>query len=340
MAQLANTFDRYDLAANGDDIREQLSDVISNISPTDFPFMKMLGSGNTADSDKAEWLEDSYEDPNTNNAHVDGDEFEAEASNDTSRMSNYHQISKKQLLVSRRADKLKKAGRKRELAYQLSKKGYELKRDMESILTGNQAALPGSDTVAPRTATLGAWLRTNTDRGALGADPTLSSTTYGFPNAAATDGTVRALSETAILDTIQNCYREGGKPECIMVGVETKRRISNYLFGSDSRVATQYQDFGKNPSGGVTSVGAVDFYVSDYGKFEIMPNRFSRERDVWILDKERWDVSFIDKFLIEELDQSGDARKRHIISDYGLICRSENASGVVADIDSTAAMVA
>lgn len=340
MAQLANTFDRYDLAVNGDDVREQLSDLITNISPTDFPFMDMLGQGETSKSDLCEWLEDSYAAPNGSNAHIDGDEFSADALNDTERMQNYHQILKQQILVTRRANKLTKAGRKKELAYQLTKVGYEQKRDKETILTGNQAALAGNSTTAPLTATLGAWLRTNTDRDAGGSDPTLSNTTYGFPNAAAGDGTVRAVTQTLFLDGVQNCFREGGEPSCIMVGVEVKRRFSNYLFSSDSRVATQYQDFGTNPRGGVTSVGAVDYWVTDYGRFEIVPNRFSRERDVWILDKKSWDISYIDKYLIEELDQSGDAQKRHIITDCALMCRNQNANAVIADVNSAVAITA
>ncbi len=338
MAQLANTFDRYDLATSGDNVREQLSDVISNISPTNFPFMDMLGSGETSSSNLCEWLEDSYEDPNANNAHIDGDEFSAEPSNPAERMSNYHQISKKQLLVSRRANKLTKAGRKKELAYQLTKKGKELSRDMETILTGNQAALPGDGATPPRTGTLGSWIRTNSNRGTGGADPTLSSTTYGFPNAAATDGTVRALTETAMLDAIRLCYDEGGEPSLIMPGTRMKQRLSNYLFSDTARVATQYQDQGSSPRQGVKTVGAVDYYVSDYGTFEIIPNRFSRERDLWILDRETWDISYIDKYLIEELDQSGDAQKRHIISDYALMARNQNANAVIADLDETLAV--
>lgn len=339
MTQLAETHDRYDLSTTGDNVREQLGDVIYNISPTETPFQTMCSKGNSS-TDYKEWLIDSLADADNTNAHIDGDQFAGEAINGAERLGNYHQISKKQIIISRRAEKLTKAGRKSEMSYQIAKKGKELKRDQEAILTSNQAAVAGNSTTAPKTAGLPAWLKTNTSRGATGTDPTLSSTTYGYPNAAAGDGTDRALSEATLLSIIKACYVSGGNPNCIMVGPTVKQRISNYLFSSTARVATQYQEQGAKPRGGITTAGAVDYYVSDFGTLEIIPNRFQREDDVFVLDKSMWELTFIDKFKVEEIAQIGDAKRRHILSDYALISHQEAASGVVADIDETTAMVA
>ena len=339
MAQFTDTHDRYDLSTTGDNVRESLADVIYNISPTETPFVSNAGRGKSS-SDYKEWLVDSLAAVDTSNAFVDGDEFVADSLNAAERLGNYHQISKKQIVVSRRANKLTKAGRKAEISYQLSKVGDELKRDIEAIAMGNQAAVAGSAGVAPLTASLGAWIKTNSFRGATGTDPTLSSTTYGYPDAAAGAGTNTALSEANLLGIIKDCYLEGGNPSVVMMHPTVKQLFSNYMFGSSARIATPYQDHGKNPRGGVTAVGAVDVYVSDFGTLDVVPNRFQGTDEVWLLDMEYWDLSYIDSFLVEEISKTGDATKRHIISDWSICSKNEAASGVVADVDSTTAMVA
>lgn len=339
MAQPANTHDRYDLAANGDDVREQLMDVIYNISPTETPFMSNAGRDNST-SDLAEWPIDSLADPDNTNAHIDGDDFAGEALDDAERIGNYHQISKKQIVVTRRANKVRKAGRKSELAYQIAKKGKELKRDCETILLNNQVAAAGNSTTAPTTAGLPAWLKTNSDRGVGGADPVLSNTTYGQPTTAAVDGTLRALSEATMLGVIGDVYVEGGDPSVIMVHPLLKQKMSQYMFGTSARIATPYQDHGANKKSGVTAIGAVDVYVSDFGVLDIVPNRFQRERDLFILDMEYFAVTYLDGFKTEVIAKTGDSEKRHILVDYALCSKNEAASGVVADIDHTIAMVA
>lgn len=335
MTQFANTFDRYDLDTNGDDVREDLSNIIYNISPTETPFMSNAGRG-SATSDLTEWLIDELADPDTANAQIDGDEFTGAASNDASRLGNYCQISWKDMTISRRANKAMKAGRKSEVAYQLAKKGKELKRDCESILLNNQAASAGNSTTAPTLAGLPAWLTTNVDRGATGASGALSNTTYGQPTTAATDGTLRALSEATMLGVIGDIYVEGGDPGVIMMHPLIKQRFSQYMFGTSARIATPYQDHGAGKRSGVTAIGAVDVYVSDFGVLDVVPNRFQRSRDVFILDMEYWSVNYFDGFQTQVIAKTGDAEKRRVLVDYTLCSKNEAASGVIADIDNVA----
>lgn len=332
-----SNFDRYDLATDGDNVREQLTDIIYNISPTETPFVSNIGRGSSTNTLK-EWLIDSLADVDTNNAAIDGADFGSDSSDPAERLGNYHQISIKYLAVSRRANIVNKAGRKSELAYQIAKKGKELRRDVEAIATRNQAALVGNSTTASRTGTLGAWIKTNTDRGATGADPALSNSTYGQPTTAATDGTQRALTEDALLGIIKDCYVAGGTPNMIMVGPTMKQQISKYMYGGSARIATQYQDQGRTPRGGVRVVGAVDVYVSDFSVLDIVPNRFQRERDVWVLDTEFWAITYLDGYKTETIAKIGDAERRHILVDWAVESKNEAASGVVADIDETAPM--
>lgn len=348
MALPDQILNRHGLDDTGDNVREDFTDIIYNISPTERPFHMNAGREG-ATSDFHEWLIDKLADAVDDNAHVDGDDFVAEggagqvgsgsagvAINGGDRLGNYEQISRKDIVVSRRANIVQKAGRRSELNYQLAKAGRELQRDCETAALANQIAVQGSNTVAPRTAGAPAWIRSNTDRGAGGADPTLSNTTFGFPNAGATDGTLRALSEATILSVIGNQYVAGGDPDMIMMEPLIKQRFSQYMFSTGARIATQYQDQGKNPRAGVTAVGAVDVYVSDFGVLDIVPNRFQRQRDVFILESEMWSIAYLDGYHIERIGKTGDSEKRVLIVDWGVVSHNEEANGIVADIDNVA----
>lgn len=332
-------FDRYDLATSGDNVRESLTDVIYNISPTEVPFQANIGRGSTANT-LHEWQIDELAAVNTSNAAIDGADFGSDGSDEAQRIGVYMQISIKYLAVSRRANIVNKAGRKSELAYQIAKKGKELRRDVEAMACLNNATVAGNSSTASETAGLGAWLKTNTNRGATGADPALSNTTYGEPTTAASDGTVRALSEATLLSILKDCYVQGGNPNMVMVGPTVKQRFSTYMFGSSARIATQYQDQGASRRSGVSVVGAVDVYVSDFTVLDIVPNRFQRERDVWVLDTEYWEIVYLDGYKTETIAKIGDAERRHILVDWGLKSNNEAASGVVADINEATAMVA
>jgi hypothetical protein len=208
MAQPAETLDRYDLATKGDNAREQLADRIYDTSPTQTPFLTSIGRGSNS-NDYFTWQQDKLAAVDVDNAHIDGDDFQGEAIEAATRIGNYNQILRKEVTVSRRADIVRKAGRQRELARQVMRKAREIKRDQEAIYLNNQAANPGNSTTAPRTAGAGAWYKTNVSRGATGASAPLSDGTHGYPNAVANDGTLRALSETAMLDVCQSSYIAG-----------------------------------------------------------------------------------------------------------------------------------
>ena len=353
MAQSTNTLDRYDLATNGDNAREDLRNIISDISPTDTPFQSSIGR-DKATNTLTEWLMDSLASASSSNAHIDGDEFSGDALTTPARLSNYCQISRKDLVTSRRANIVNKAGRKQEMAYQLAKAGKEIKRDVESVLLSNQVGAAGSSSSAGTTAGLPAWIGVavssevdsgNTDRGSGGADPALSSTNDGYPGTAATDGTARALTEDGLLGVIKSCYINGSSPNVIMMGPTVKQLFSKYMFSSSSRIATPYQDFGKNTRDGVGVVGAVDVYVSDFGVLDVVPNRFQRQvssdyTDVFVLDTEYAKVAYLDDYRTDVIAKVGDAERRMLLVDYALVIDNPGAHGIFADVNDDTAMTA
>lgn len=343
----------------GNKAREDLGDIIYNISPTETPFTMLVGRTD-ADSDAHEWVTDSLAAARSDNKHVDGDDFSAEgdtaqagsgfdgvAISAGSRIGNHCQISRKDIVVSRRANLVKKAGRKDELGYQIAKAGRELKRDIEASLVANNNAVQGTTSVAGQSASYLAWMRNNSSRfnttaGTDGADP--AALVAGFPTGtAATDASlVRPLSETDILDVIADSYIEGGDIDTMLLHPTLKQKWSQYMFSPDTtnagRIATQYQDQGKSPAKGATALGAVDVYVSDFGVIDVIPDRFMRTRDVIIMEAAMWAIAYLDPYQQFDVAKTGDSEKRVLLVDWTLEARNPDSSGIVADVDNAAAM--
>jgi len=246
MAIVTNTFTKYSAVG----IREDLANVIFNISPQTTPFVSNMTKRRKVTNTFFEWQTDSLA-AAAANAQIDGDDLSSyTAVTATSRLGNYTQIMRKDFIIADNlGGALDLAGRRSEIAYQLAKKGDELKRDMEFNLCGvNQAAVAGNNTTARKTASLSAFIKTNTSRGTGGADPTVSS---GVVNAAATDGTQRAITETLLKTVLQSVWSEGGEPKMAMVGPHVKTVISGFA----GIAAQRYMAPSDSPT---TIIGAAD----------------------------------------------------------------------------------
>ena len=326
MSQTVNTFDTF--GAKG--IRESLSNVIYNISPEETPFMSNIGRENVKNT-FFEWQTDALAAASTTNAQIEGDDVSSyDSTTATVRVGNYTQVSRKTLILSGTLESVDKAGRRSELAYQLAKRSAELKRDMESIMLTNQAATGGSagvSTALRKTGSLLAFIKSNTDKGTTGADP--SYTTQ--PNATRTDATdanLRTFSETILKSVIQKVWAAGGTPKILMVGPVNKQRVSGF-----AGIAELRRDVAGNKPGVI--IGAADVYVSDFGAVSVVPNRFQRERDAFVLDPEYASVAFLRPFQTVELAKTGDAEKRMILVEWGLKVNTEAAHGLAADLTTT-----
>jgi hypothetical protein len=311
MAQPTNTFDTYDAVG----IREDLQDVIYSISPTETPFMSSAAREQVKNT-LHEWQTDSLAAAVTNNAVIEGDEATLDASSATTRLGNYTQIMDKTVVITGTQEAVDKAGRASELAYQIAKKSKELKRDIESTLLTNQARVAGNASTARKFGSIGSWVATNDDLGASGASPT------GDGTDARTDGTQRALTEASLKSVIKNVWNAGGNPSIIMVGPFNKQKISGFTGGSTRFDASEDK----------TLYTSIDVYSSDFGDLEVVPNRFSRDRDAWVLDMDYWSVGFLRDFTMHELSKTGDSEKRQLLVELSLISRNEAASGLVADL--------
>lgn len=303
-------------------LREDLTDVIYDISPTDTPIMSSIGKGK-ATAVYHEWQTDSLAAATTGNAAVEGATATEASLSPTTRLGNYTQIVQKTVMISGTLEAVDKAGRKSEKAYQLAKASAEIKRDIEATITANQARSAGDGSTARTMASLLSWIKTNTnkrDSTTTGTDPTtIGESTRG-------DGTTRTFTETLLKDVVQKVFTSGGTPTLLVVPPAGKQKVSEFTGIAQHRINTQ-------GTGKVTILAGADLYQSDFGVLQVVPDRFMRTRDALVLDPEYAAMAFLRPFQTNELAKVGDAEKTQIIAELTLEVRNEAAHGGVFDLD-------
>lgn len=316
MTIIANTFTSFD--AKG--IREELANVISNIAPEETPFTSNVGSENVSNT-FFEWQVDDLAAVDVTPV-IDGDDVASfDATTATVRVGNYTQIRRRSMIIADNLGFQDLAGRNDEVAFNLAKRGKEIKRDLETIYTGNTARSAGSASAGRVTAGLGAWIATNVNKAGDGTNPTAVD-----GSDARNDGTQRDFTEAMLKDVMQKAYTEGGNPSVLMVGPYNKTVVSGFA----GIAAQRYQAPTDGPT---TIIGAADVYLSDFGALTVVPNRFSRERDAWCLDTEYASVATLRPIQAVDLAKTGDAEKKMLICETGLKVSNEKAHGLIADLN-------
>ncbi|VIO77375.1 DUF5309 domain-containing protein [Bradyrhizobium ivorense] len=316
MALPTNTVTTYQAIGN----REDLSDMIYRIDPTDTPFMSGVDK-EKASAVNHEWQTQALAPASNANAQLEGDDPTANALVPTVRLGNLCQISYKMAQVSGTQQAVDHAGRDNELAYQEMLRGLELKRDIETILVGsNQAKLAGATTTPRKTASVLSWIVSNTSKGTAGgaADPAAADGT-----GTRTDGTQLAFTEVRLKTVLSSIWTNGGKPGTIMTGAFNKQVFSTFTGRSTAIEEAKSKKI----------VASVDAYESDFGKLKVVANRFQRPRDVLVLEMDKWAVAYLNgrNMISIPLAKTGDSERRQVLAEYALVARNEKASGGVFD---------
>ena len=311
------TYQTYQSIGN----REDLSDVIYSISPTDTPIMSSIGKSK-ATAVYHEWQTDSLAANTTANALVEGATASDITVTPTSRLGNYTQIVGKTVMVSGTLEAVDRAGRKSEKAYQLAKVSSEIKRDMETIITANQGQSAGNASTARTLGALLSYIKSNTSKNGTattGVDPV----TVGVSTR--TDGTTRTFTEAMLKTVIASVFSSGGTPSALFVSPTQKQVVSGFT----GLAAQRYQ---VPTSGQATILAGADLYQSDFGVLSIVPDRFMRTRDALVLDPEYAALAYLRPFQTNELARVGDAEKTQILAEFTLEVRNEAAHGGVFDL--------
>ena len=283
--------------------REDLTDIISNISPEETWFTSNTGNVN-ATSVYHEWQQDALRSP-TSNAVVEGADVAAAAITPTTRLGNYVQNLRREFAISDVQEIVAKAGRKSEEAYQTEKYLKELANDIEYALIVNSASASGASGTARQL------------KGVLGFIATNVTTGSGV------SGITGAASNIEVLynDNLQLIWAAGGRPKNTVCGAAAKRKISAFAGGNTRQnLMTQGE-----------IVEAVDVYKSDFGAMAIglhyILNGSASGTIVNFGDMSMFRKAWLIRPKKEEVARSGSARNFFIEGALTLECGQEKAHG-------------
>jgi uncharacterized protein YbjQ (UPF0145 family) len=291
--------------------KEDISDVITTITPTKTPFQAIIGSENIHNIVK-QWQEDSLN-AVAANAQVEGANAISAVQNATVMRSNTTQIFMKTASVTGTADTVETYGRDRELAYQLSLRSAEIKRDLENAYVGvNQAAVTGSDGVARSMASALNMIATANNY-FMGAGTPLGGNS----------GTPAALSETAVLAVSQQLYAQGADPDTILVKPGDSLTVANFQTNSRTR-------FVENGTKDVVNV--VNFYESPFGRLKVVMDRFILPTSALVFEASMWKKLVLRNWFRETLAKVGDSTQVMIVGEMSLRHKNFQASGAITNL--------
>lgn len=321
-------------------LREDLSDAIYNIAPTDTPYTSTVQKGKKATNRKIEWQTDTLAADDGSIAVIEGADATDRTFTATVRLANHTHLMDRAIKISDAADEITAAGRDTETGYQVMKRTKELKRHMENRLCGNWASDDGSAATARQCAGFLAWLTSNDSRGQAGAT---KGTQGGYNSgtgivAAATDGTsssLRTFTETLFKGRVKACWEEGGEDSLVLMNSDNKQKLSGF-----SGVATKYNIVDKNARSNET-VAAVDLYASDFGVKKAVPSRFvggraagnNRDHDIIGLDPKLWSIHNFQPFSVGPLARVGHANRKLLKVEFSQASRNEKGNWCITEIN-------
>lgn len=306
MAKATNAFDTYTATAN----REELSNTIYSISPSDTPVLSAAGKKNV-NNVTFDWQTDQLQ-ANDATGVLEGDEITADATPATTRESNVCQINRVTARSTGSQEASDAAGMTSLLAYSMALRAKELKRNMETAICGKQNKTAGSATVARATRGIESWLSTNASRGTSGANSSGS----------VTDGTQRAFTEAMLKSVLKSGFDEGAEPTLLVVGGFNKQAVSGFTGRSNARAMIDEN----------TASNSVDVYISDFNTLNVVPSRFSRARTGLVLDANMVSIAYLRDFETIDLAKTSDSSAKAMVVEYGVCMHNEAGHGIVADL--------
>jgi len=316
-------------------IREDLSNTIYNIAPTETPVVSSIGK-TKATATLHEWQTDTLG-AAANTALVEGADAAAFTAVATVRATNRTQILGKTVNITGTLDSVDTAGRKTETAYQLAKAGQELKRDIEYAILGNVAPVTSAADTAPKMASLQTWIRTNWTTVDSGTDSAAPASPPGSARRTpSATGETAAFTEASLKAAMKAAFNAGGTPTMLVVPPNQKVKVSGFTGIAANRVWTD--NVGKSTKAAAI-VGAADVYLSDFGMLSVIPERFmtsdyasNNGEQALILDPTMLALATLRPFQSTLLAKTGDAEKHQMLTEVTLQVNNEAAHAIVADL--------
>lgn len=292
MAAPTNTFQTYQAIGN----REDLLDVVTNISPTDTWCLSNFGRS-SATSTLHEWTTDALATPAAN-AVIEGDDASASAITARTRVNNYTQISRKTYIISDTQMAVNASGGPEETR-QKANKLKELANDIEFAIVTNSAAAAGASGTARQTKGAIGWIATNV-----------------------TTSSASTLTDVLLNTNLQLVWAAGGKPSNILCGGARKADISGFT-GNTKNVSAEKK----------TLVYAVDIFQSNFGTLTInlstIMHASHADKLLVFGDINLWNLAWLRPINYEKLYRSGGATRYMIEAEYAVECLQEKGSGKI-----------
>lgn len=323
MAVITNTFQSTSAKGN----REQLSDVVSRITPEDTPIYSMIEKVSFTGT-HPEWETDDLAAP-ADNVHLEGDDYTFGATTAAVRAGNYTQIVRKDGIITGTQDATDNAGNVEQEKYQKLKKGVELRKDVEFSIVSNNASVAGA---TRKSGSLETWITSNVSRGATGSNGGYNSGT-GL-TAASTPGTQRAFTKTILDSVMQQGYTAGANFRHLFVSPYVKSVFVTFM--SDSNVASFRYAASSGKENSI--IANADVYEGPFGKVMVHPNRImagsaTLARNAFLVDTEYLSWGWFRKIKEDkEVAKTGDAKKFVLLGEGALKVSNEKGLGVAADL--------
>ena len=308
----------YDLS--GGALRESLADVIYDISPTDTVFLNGAGRGSIK-STLHEWQTDALV-AAANNAALEGDDFSAVARTLPTRLKNYAQISRKDIVVTGTSKRLNLAGIREIMAYHVMRAGKEIKRDMEYSMLNTNPATAGSSVSARVSAAVPHWIYSGQHfKDSTQTTQTTTAPASGFAKSTGTSWTASATAyvEDDLRDMMKLAWSTGGE-----VVITLFDSVAFNKFSTFTGVATRFRDVASRQPAQV--IGYSDVYVSAYGTTQLKLSRYIKANSAYCLDMSTWEVAYLRPFQTVEIGKTGDSDKRMLLAEWTLIAKSPTAN--------------
>jgi hypothetical protein len=309
----------YDLSGNM--LREDLADIIYDISPQDTVFLSGAGRG-TANSTLHEWQTDALVAASASNAAIEGDDFSAVARTLPTRLKSYTQIARKDIVVTGTSQRVRLAGAREIMAYHTARAAKEIKRDMESAALNNNPSSAGTS-VSPRvTAGVPNWIYEGQHYKA--SSQTAMTTTAPVSGFATATGGSWANSPTAYVETdlkamLALAWSTGGEVDTILCGSTAFNKFSTF-----TGIATRFRDVARGMPGEIT--GYADVYVSPYGKHKLVLSRFAPTGTAYCLQMNMWEFAYLRPFAVNDIAKAGDSEKKMLLAEYCLVAKNPLAN--------------
>lgn len=315
----ANTY----LEPTAPNVREDLADVIYRIDPDETPLVSAISKVD-AEQVLTEWLLQELN-VAANVPQPEGFTAAISPSKQPARLNNVCQILARTVGVSDTLRVVNQVGEE-EYNRQLVLRGMELRRDLELTITG-ETVKTISD---PRQLSgFQTWV-TNGEFGVGGAFPTGDGTKAHTPGAAAD------LTLDMVNNAMQQAWSCGGKPVMGLMSGSVKRFFTTLSQGGTpgNAIAAQNIVQATTPAP-VTIVGAVDVYLSDFGRLELTPDRFMPDHVLEIIDPNFLELAPLPNrdFIDEQYAKTGDNTQGGVVWEGTLRATAPRAHACVWDLN-------